>query len=226
MAFTDGWGLCYQNARSIFDNPKTSDKFYKLNFFQVSLQEHKDPKEFRENVPSHIDGVSSKPFVYGKVNNFYTLNLGYGSSKLVAGKPIPGTVSIHWMYSGGLSFGFEKPYYLDMGVPYDTVGKDTILVNVQSVSYYGDAGKYFLTKYLIVGHSSWSKGLDETKIVPGIHLNTALHFDFALSKETVSSIETGIHLEYFSRPIEIMAKQDNKPYLISGYIAFIFGKRR
>jgi len=226
IAFTDGWGVFYHNAKSIFENAKTSDKFYKLTFFQISLQEHKDPKEFLENVPSKIDGVNSKPFVYGKVNNFYALNLGYGSSKMIAGKPAPGTVSIHWMYSGGLSIGFEKPYYIDMGVPYDTIGKDTILVNVEPVSYYGENGKYFLRKFLIIGHTSWSKGLSETKVIPGFHLNTALHFDFAFNKETVSSVETGIHFEYFSRPIEIMAMQTNKPYFISGYISFLFGKRR
>ncbi len=222
---TDGWGVMYEKGKSIFENAKTSDKFYHVRYYQVEIQEHKNPKEHRENYPNpYIWNAPTKPYVYGKVNNFYALKLGYGNRKLIAGKPEPGTVSIHWSYSGGISLGLLKPYYLDVQIPLDTFKFGERLST--SIKYTEATKQNFLDKSVIVGHSSWAKGIDELSIVPGIQFKTALHFDFAVSKDMATSIETGVSLEYYSKSIQIMAYQNDKNYFISGYLAFQFGKRK
>lgn len=222
---TDGWGGMYEKGKSVYENVKTSDKYYHVRFYQFELQEHKHPKEHRENYPNpYIWNAPTKPYVYGKVNNFYALKIGYGNRKMIAGKPESGTVSVHWSYAGGISLGLLKPYYLDVQIPLDTFmfgARDN-----KSIKYSEENKKYFLSQDVIVGHSSWAKGLEETTLIPGLQLKTALHFDFAVSKEMTSAIEVGICFEYYSKPIKIMALQDDKDYFISSYLAIQFGKRK
>ena len=77
-----------------------------------------------------------------------------------------------------------------------------------------------------MGSSGWTKGLNETKIVPGIHAKTGLHFDFAASVKTKLAIEVGVAGELYTKKIELMATQDAYPYLLNAYVNLQFGKRK
>jgi hypothetical protein len=160
------------------------------------------------------------PFIYGKVNNFYALKLGYGGRKMIAGKPEQGTVSVHWMYLGGLSLGLLKPYYVDAYIV-DNTGS----VVQESIKYSDKNKDAFLYKPNIIGSSGFSKGIGETKITPGLQFKTALHFDFAATKYRVLAIETGANIEYYFSTVQIMANKPPKSFFLSGYVSFQFGKR-
>jgi hypothetical protein len=67
--------------------------------------------------------------------------------------------------------------------------------------------------------------LGETKVIPGIHVKTALHFDFARAKNKKIAVETGINVELYTKKIEMMAFQNPVPYFVNIYASFQFGKR-
>jgi hypothetical protein len=219
---TDGWSGFFDYGRVLSNEGRQSDKFYSVRLFQIEFIEHKQLKETKipnQDIAS-TGGSKSRPFVYGKVNNFYALKLNYGFRRMLAGKPDPGTVSIHLVYSAGLAIGLEKPYYLDAYVPLPQGGYAR-----KQIKYEQDTIN-FLTKYLILGSAGFSKGLNEIKIIPGVNARTGLHFDFATSRYTVLALETGLSAELYARPILLMANQKQSSLLFNGYISLQIGRRK
>lgn len=220
---TDGWSV-FADKGYVRSEDRQSDYFYNVRLFQVEFGEKKHPKEIKRsnNLGSSYGEEKAKPFVFGKINNFYNLKLGYGARKMIAGKPEHGTVSIHWVYLGGLTVGIEKPYYVEAYVPQDNFG--TLIQ--QTIKYSEETKESFLTRQYIIGSAGFGRGLNEVKVVPGIHAKTGLHFDFATSKKSKLAIETGVSAELYTRKIELMANQDAVPYFTSIYASFQFGKRK
>lgn len=216
---TDGWSL-FADKGWVKSDEKESDKFYDLRFVQLEFSEHKHPKEIKgsNRGPTYTD--KPRPYKFGKINNFYALKLGYGNRKMLAGKPDPGTVSIHWVYAGGLSIGFLKPYYLDV---YQSNGTQQLK--------YEDNPAYFLPvnpndQARIIGRSSLLQGIGETKIIPGIQAKTALHFDFAAFRKRKFALETGLNAELYIKKMAIMANVKAHPYILNGYVSLQFGNRK
>lgn len=222
---SDGWSLFADKGYVRSEETKLRDQFYDIRLFQVELSEHKDPKEIKRSVTDQtVNGGTqkSKPYIFGKINNFYALKLGYGMRKMIAGKPEPGAISIHWVYAGGLSLGMAKPYYLDGYVPQDNFG-----TLVPATFKYSDSTKEsFLNEYYIQGSAGFSKGLGEIQFIPGIHAKTALHFDFAASRRSVLAVETGVNAEYYTRGIQIMANQKENPLFVNLFASIQFGRRK
>jgi len=219
---TDGWSVFVDKGWVKSEDSRNADKFYNVRIAQIELSEHKHVKELKTTNPNPvINNEKPKPYIYGKINNFYTLKLGYGNRKMIAGKPEQGTVAIHWVYMGGLSLGMLKPYYLDAYVMPDNPRR----LKKESIKYSEETKQSFLGQQYIVGSSGWSKGLNEIKYVPGIQAKTGLHFDFAASRKTKLAIEVGVSAELYTQKIEILANQDAYPYLFNGYVSLQFGKR-
>ena len=133
--------------------------------------------------------------------------------KMIAGKPDPGAVSIHWLNLFGVSLGMLKPYYLNVtGDP-------------NAIKYSSATAIYFLNQQTIEGGAGFSKGLSEMKFIPGAHFKSALHFDFSTNRKNVIGAEAGINAEYYSQAIALMANQTGTPYFVDFFIALQFGRR-
>ena len=210
---TNGWSAYTDIGKVKALDSKRSDMFYKTRVLQVEFTEKKDPKE--EKITSDIassSGGSSK-YIYGKINNFYALKLGLGFTKMIAGKPDPGAVSIHWLNVVGVSLGMLKPYYLNVyGDP-------------DAIKYTPSTESQFLNQQTIEGNAGFSKGLSEMKFIPGGHFKSALHFDFSTNRKNIFAAETGINVEYYSQAIALMANQTGAPYFVDLFIAIQFGRR-
>lgn len=217
---TDGWGIFVDRGR-VAATGKNSDLFYDIKLLQVEFEEKKHAKEVkRTNNLGSANTDKTRAFAFGKINNFYALKVGYGKRKMIAGKPEQGTISVHWVYMGGLSVGMLKPYYIDAYVP---AGAS---FNEESIKYSDTTKGTFLNKNNIIGSSGFMKGIGEIKIVPGLHLKTGLHFDFAASKFTKLAVETGVNAEFYAKKVEIMANQKAQPYFVNIYASIQFGRRR
>src|SRR5690606_13218038 len=96
---------------------------------------------------------------------------------------------------------------------------------LKSINYTDTTQEAFLKQEDAVGGSGFGKGLGQTKIVPGIHAKTALHFDFAPSKKNKLAVETGLNLEGYTLCIELMAGQKATPVFVNVYASFQIGKR-
>lgn len=209
---TDGWSVFVERG-VVKSEARESDWFYNLRYTQIEFSEKKHAKETRTTNPGG-GAESPKSYIFGKINNFYTFKIGYGNRRMIAGKPDPGTVSVHWIYNGGLSLGMLKPYYLNI-----SSGEEI---------KYSDASKdEFLTGYNILGSAGVFKGIGEMKYIPGLQFRTGLHFDFAARerKKSKLAIETGIAAELYTKKIELMANQKATPYFVNLYLSFQFGRR-
>jgi hypothetical protein len=209
---TDGWSVFTDLGKVKAKDLKHRDMFYNVRFWQLEFTEKKDPKE-EKLTSDNASGTGSSKYIYGKINNFYALKLGYGFTKLLVGKPDPGTVSMHWVNVFGVSLGLLKPYYLN-------VDSDPNAIK------YSDANKEnFLDQRSIEGSAGFGKGLSEIKFIPGGHFKSAIHFDFSANRKNVLGVETGFDVEYYGSQVQLMADQPGTSVFLDLFIAIQFGKR-
>ncbi len=220
---TNGWSLFAEKGWVRSAGAKEGDLFYNLRMAQIEFSEIKHPKEIKQTNDEQQGlqpGEPVRPFILGKVNNFYSLKFSYGFRKMIAGKPEPGNVSVHWFLMGGPVVGLLKPYYVDALVPIGGgMGRRDV------IKYSDSNARSFLNERLVMGSAGFSKGLNEIKLVPGLQFRTGLHFDFAPGKKTVLAINLGVNAELYTKKIEIMARQNHYPYNVNLFAGFQFGKR-
>jgi hypothetical protein len=208
---TDGWSI-YSDLGKIkgFDS-KHSDMYHNVRIFQFEFSEKKSPSEEKttSTTPNSLGGNNS--YIFGKINNFYEFKIGWGMRKMLAGKPDPGTVSIHWVNIGGVAIGLLKPYYLDLSS------------DPSAVKYSPATAQDFLNNEEIEGSAGFSKGLSEVKVIPGGYFRSALHFDFAHARKSLIAVELGIEGEYYSQAIPIMANQPANAYFVDLFAGIQFG---
>ncbi len=86
---SDGWSVFTDLGKVKTQDSKHSDMFYNVRFWQIELTEKKDPREEKKKSDN---GSGTNSYIYGKINNFYALKLGYGYRRMLVGKPDPGSV--------------------------------------------------------------------------------------------------------------------------------------
>ena len=205
-----GYGLFYERGK-MRTNRKTS-------LYRIDLTEIKSLKQEKYQSSSGSYLFYGSPFVYGKVNNFYQLGLSYGQQRMLGQKGNRNGVAVSAVYSGGLSLGFLKPYYLQVMDPATNSPKYIKYSTADSALFLGNR---------IMGPGGLSRGWKELQFRPGAQAKAALRFDYGRFNDVVSGIEIGLSAEFFSQKIVIMAAQDkNKQLFMQGYIALLFGHRK
>lgn len=203
---TSGYGAFYELGRM-----KTNRK---TNIYRIDITEIKHPKEEKSSTGGVLFG---NPFVYGKINNFYQVTLGFGQQRIIGQKGNKNGVAVSAIYNGGLSIGLLRPYYLEVQNP---AGGDNLVIK------YSEANRDIFLGQGIVGAGGLSKGWGEMKIKPGAFAKTALRFDYGRFNEVVSGLEVGISAEYYSEKIPILIDQKDKQLFFQGYVALLFGRRK
>ena len=133
-------------------------KINKPNFWWFTFGERKHPKE--EKLVQQATGFQvGNPYIYGKQNNFYFLNIGFGKQLLLGGKSAKSGVAVSAVYGGGFSLGMLKPYYLEV---FNTTTGATDNIK------FDDDNDRFLDAPNIMGSSPFGKGFNEIKYVPGV----------------------------------------------------------
>lgn len=207
---SDGYGIGYEHGKF-----KTATK---TNLWWFNLAERKHPKE-EKLVVSYANGEQAgNPYIFGKINNFYLFNLGFGQQKLLGGKSSKNGIAISAIYGGGLSIGMLKPYYLE--VDDSAGGKELIKYQTNNDPRFLDA------QTSIYGAAPFGKGFGEIKFVPGIFAKGALRFEYGRFNDIVSALEIGISAEYYTQKMPILLLQKDKSFFLNGHISLIFGSRR
>jgi hypothetical protein len=204
-----GYGLFYE-----YGHMKNQRK---TNIFRIDLTEIKDRKE--DKVQNTANGFIffGNPYIYGKINNFYQASLGYGQQVILGQKGNKNGVSVTGIYSGGLSLGFLRPYYLQVIDPQTNEDKFIKYTAADSALFLGNT---------ILGGGGLGRGWGEMKFRPGLFARTALRFDYGRFNEAVSGIELGVTAEYFMQKIPIMAGPNDRNLFFQGYISLLFGRRK
>lgn len=201
---TNGYGVFYEMGRR--KTPRWT------NLYSIELTEIKHPKE--EKLGS-TENFFSNSFIYGKVNNFYQLKLGFGRQYIFGQKGNKNGVAVTGSFTAGLSAGLLKPYYLQV---LDSLGSE------KTIKYEDDTTTFL--KGPIMGGGGFGKGWSELKFKPGAFAKAALRFDFGRYNEAVQALEIGISVDFYSQKIPIMINNENRQLFYQGHIAFVFGRRK
>ncbi len=206
---TDGYAGFYELGRL-----KTP---VKTNLYSIEIGEHKHVKEEKLTRGNSYGFAIGNPYIYGKINNFYFVKLGFGQQHLIGGKGNKNGVAVSALYGGGLSAGLLKPYYISYTDPQNSQHKDIKYNNNDSI---------FLAGNSIIGSSGLGKGFNEIKFVPGVFAKAGLRFDYGRYNETVTAIEVGINVEAYSKKMPIMLLNKEKQLFFNAYAAIDFGRRK
>lgn len=203
---TNGWGLEYRigKNRSIFNK-------WTLEF---DLLEYKHSKEIKSINPFY---TNTKSYIYGKLNTIYLVRAGFGEQRLLNRKPYTGGVELRLFYTGGLTVAMAKPVYLNI-LQWDTT--DTRL-NIVTQKY--DPENHFPDN--IYGRASFLKGFKEIKPYPGLYAKLGLGIEFGNINQSTKLVEVGTVLDYFLKPVPIMANQKDDQFFLTLYLSFGIGKR-
>lgn len=203
---SNGYGAFFELGR-MKSNRKT-------NIYRIDITEIKHPKEEKLQNGGIFFG---NPFIYGKLNSFYQVTLGFGQQYILGQKGNKNGVAVSAIYNGGLALGLLRPYYLDVRDP--VTGQD------KTIKYSAENRDLFLGP-TINGSSGFGKGWNELSIKPGAYVKTALRFDYGRFNEVVSGLEIGLSGEFYSAKIPQMVDLKERQFFIQGHIALLFGRRR
>jgi hypothetical protein len=199
---TDGYGLSYEIGR--FKSPRVA------NIFQIEINEKKHKKEKRTSL---LNGFNFNSVIYGKLNNFYQVKLSAGQQRIIGGKGNKNGVGVMAIYTGGVSVGLQKPYYVDV-------------IDQAQQRYRKTYPDIIDSNYLEQGASGFTVGWNKVQPKFGLTAKAALRFDYGRFNETVSAIEVGLNAEYYAQKVAQMAYNPEKNFFFNAYISLLLGRRK
>ena len=214
---SDGWsGSMYFVKRK---------NYHISNFWEISFSEIKHEKQtkLQGSNGAFPDLGTATPYVFGKINNLYTLQIGYGKETLILPAVMEGNISVSFRYSAGLSLAMLKPYYLKL-IDVDYSNNPTTATLEQQKYNHSDSALFFNTSD-ILGAASWAKGLGEITYVPGAYLQTAFAIMPGKNKAFIQVVTLGINADLYAETLPIMADQKAYPWQISLFAGLGIGKR-
>jgi len=224
--FTNGWGgeVFYQKPVGDGYDRKRGKYTGQSQFYRLGFSEVKHEKEIKQQGKNTAfpELGNTTPFIFGKVNNLYLLQIGYGREQLLLPRILEGNISLSFRYGAGFSLGLLKPYYLRLLYTDFTVSPQKVWLQEEA---YSDANKdLFLNRDRVFGASKWSKGLGSIDYVPGAYLDGAFVIETANSKNFIQTVTIGGQLSVYSKSLGIMADQKAYPFMGVFYVGLALGK--
>lgn len=204
---TNGYGAFYEMGRM-----KTNRK---TNIYRIDFQEIKHAKEEKLLSGNFIFG---NPYIFGKINYFYPVTLGFGQQVILGQKGNKNGVAVSVIYNGGLSVGLLRPYYVSVD--------DQAAGMNRTIKYSQADSALFLSTSAITAGGGFGKGWSEIKVKPGIFAKAAMRFDYGRFNESVNGLEIGASIDAYASKIPIMFGQKDDRLFYQVYLAVLFGKRK
>jgi hypothetical protein len=197
---TDGFGLSYRGAKR-YD-------YLNKRLFEVEFGTLKHPKEYKQT----SQNIQGNAFVFGKLNSTFYLRFGIGHQHEIYKKADLGGIAIRYFYSAGPVIAVYKPYYYLVAYPDSIYG------------FQSKAEKYNVLNWdRIYTRASFTKGLNEIKLMPGIFAKGGFNFEYSKEDKVLHAIELGAQINVFPKKIPIMASSDNKAIFFSLFVSYRFG---
>jgi len=199
---TDGFGVSYRAAKRI--------DFLNKHFLEFEFGTLRHPKEYRQSTLYNQGGS----FIFGKLNSTFYLRGGYGYQHEIYKKADLGGIAVRYFYSAGPVFAVYKPIYYKVLYPV-------------SVSEFEVKEEKFDESIAlpqdIYSRASFLKGLNETKVMPGLFAKGGFIFEYSKEDKVLHAIELGVQINLFPKKIPIMASDDNKSIFFSLFVSYRFG---
>lgn len=212
---SDGWsgGVYYWNRK----DARVKD-VYMLSFSEIKHE--KQIKQEGSGIYPQLGTPS--PYVFGKINNLYTLQLGLGKEYLIFPKVIEDNISINTRFMIGASLAMLKPYYLRLIYEEYVTAEPIATLEEQQ---YTQAQEPFLKTGNKLGASPWTKGLGEIKYKPGPFAEFAVVIEPVQNSWFIQTITIGGNFAYYFKPLPILAEVKARPWQGSLFVALALGKR-
>jgi len=196
---------------------KRMDGFRK-SIYDIDFSHIKHPKEIKVSNPYYDN---QKRFVFGKLNSFMNIRGGIGIQKEQFSKHDKGGVSIKYYYQAGASLGLLKPVYYDIvdSARFDN-SKQEIILYIGNKKFSSDI--HSISD--IYGRSSFIKGFNELKLLPGAYIKAGLAFEYSSSYQYINALEAGVIFDVFASEVPIMDTERNSRYFITLFLGYRFGK--
>lgn len=206
-ASPNGWGIMYRSARPI------GYKGYSrvLDFTFTSVKHYKEKTILNQRI------VNTSPYTYGKVNRLYAFRPMFGVQKLLAEKASKNSVGINACAAIGPVIGFLKPVYVNIEIPDPNNSAAFIAV---SRRYRPDQ----IPPNIIIGNSSFTKGIDQTRIIAGLSFKSGVEFNWGTYSSDFKSLEVGFMVDWFPSRPELLYPIKNKTVYSAFYLSFAYGK--
>jgi hypothetical protein len=199
---TDGIGVSYRAAKRL--------DFRNKNLIEIDFGTLRNQKEYKQSNAS----ASGGSYVYGKMNSTFYLRAGFGHQHEMFKKADLGGIAIRYFYSAGPVLAIYKPIYYKV-IYY--VNQNTVEIKDEKF----DASMAIPQD--IYSKSSFTKGLDETKVMPGVYGKAGFNFEYSKEDKIIHAIELGAQINAFPTKIPIMAGNNNRAVLFSLFVSYRFG---
>ncbi|MFA5820235.1 MAG: hypothetical protein WC854_13285, partial [Bacteroidales bacterium] len=199
---TDGIGVSYRGAKRI--------DFLNKRLLEIEAGTLKHPKEYKGSNPN----VQGGSFVFGKLNSTFYLRGGIGHQHELFKKADLGGIAIRYFYSAGPVIALYKPIYYKI-IYFLPKNEYTTKEEKFSNSITGNSEIY--------SRASFTKGLNETKVLPGLFVKGGFNFEYSKEDKIIHAIEAGAQINAFPKKIPIMASSDNKTIFFSLFVSYRFG---
>ncbi|HUX58278.1 MAG TPA: hypothetical protein VMV77_14995 [Bacteroidales bacterium] len=200
---SDGIGVSYRAAKRI--------DYLNKSLIEIEAGTLKHPREYKLSNP-YIQSAGS--FVFGKLNTVIYLRGGLGHQHELFKKADLGGIAIRYFYSAGPVMAIYKPIYYKVLYP----------VSLSEVDIKEE--KFNVSIALpqdIYSKASFTKGLNETKVLPGLFAKGGFNFEYSKEDKVIHAIEIGAQINAFPKKIPIMASSDNKTIYFSLFASYRFG---
>lgn len=205
MINSDGMGIGYREG-------KRKDYLNK-RILEFDFGTLKHPKEYRTSNPN-TQGTGT--FIFGKVNNAVYLRGGIGHQHEMFSKEDVGGISIRYLISGGPVIGLYKPiYYRVLYLASGTLNEYELREEKFNITIHDPT--------MIYSKAAFTKGLNETKVIPGLYAKGGFNFEYSREDKIIHAIEIGAQINAFPKKIPIMATEDNKAVFFSIFASYRFG---
>ncbi len=200
---SDGIGLSFRKAKRI--------DYLNKNILEIEIGTLKHPREYKTSNPYT---QSTGTFVFGKLNSVIYLRGSIGHQHELYKKADLGGIAIRYFYSAGPVLSIYKPIYY------------RVLYPVSSNEFELKDEKFNVSIALpqdIYSKASFIKGLNETKVLPGVFAKGGFNFEYSKEDKVIHAIEIGAQVNAFPKKIPIMASNDNKTIFFSFFVSYRFG---
>jgi len=202
---TSGFGIGYRYGKRV----NYRDKW----LYELDLSFYKDMKEIKMTNPIF---PNNRGFVFGKMNSFFHLSAGYGFQHEVFRKFDVGGIAIRYYGTAGPSLGFVKPIYYEILHPINPYYEYIVEIEKFDMSMHSSDQIY--------GKASMFRGLDETKLLPGVFFKAGVNFEYSKYDEFLHAIDVGVMLHAFVNKVPVMAGKDHSFLFPSLFVSYRFGK--
>jgi len=202
MLNTNGIGLSFRGAKRL--------DFFNKRLLEIDAGSLKHPKEYRISNPF----TSGGSFIFGKLNSAFYLRAGIGHQHELYKKADLGGIAVRYFYTVGPVLALYKPIYY------------RVLYPISMTEWAIRLEKYSSAIALpqdIYGRASFTKGLNETKVMPGLYVKGGFNFEYSKEDKVIHAIEFGAQINAFPKKIPIMATADNKAIFFSLFVSYRFG---